>query len=234
MLGDVQFGVRVGNGSGCNFGVQDGREVIGDVDANLGQGRIVVGAERVERLGATLGGAVGAEQPVLEVERYLGYCGTSADLGAGDFDRRDEVFAAVGAQHADGNLAPCEDHGFGEVLEQETQRRGRIGHGVGAVQHDEAVVTGIVVADELRQGDPVVRGHIGRIDHRRHGSHVDVDVEPLERGKLVVDSAEVERHQGAGFGIGLHADRAAGVDDEDRGFRGVHFGIHRWFVVCSD
>ena len=46
-------------------------------------------------------------------------------------------------------------------------------------------------------------------------------VEPLERREFVVYGAEVERHQGSGFGVVLHADRAARVDNQDRGFHRV-------------
>ena len=141
----------------------------------------------------------------------------AVDAGAGDLDGRDEVFAAVGAQHPDRDLAPGEDHRFGEVLQQEAQCRGRIGHRVGSVQHDETVVAGIVVADQLGQGDPVRRFDVRRVDHRIDRVDIDVDVEPFERGELLVDAAEVEGHQGSGGGIGLHADGAARVDDQNGG-----------------
>ena len=214
-LGDAQFGALV-------LRPEDRREVVGDVDADLGQRGVVVGAECVEVLGAALGGAVGAEQAVLEVERHLGHDGPPLVPGSGDLDGRDEVLASVGAQHADRNLAAGEDDGLGEVLEQKAQRRSGVGHGVGAVQDDEAVVAGVVVADELREGDPVGGSDVRRIDDGRHGQHVDIDVEPLERGKLVVDGAEVERHQGTRRGVGLHADGAARVDDQNRGFGSFH------------
>lgn len=213
--GDAQLGVG-------GIGPEDGREVIGDVDTHLGQGRIIVGPERAERFGAALGGAVGAEKLVLEIERDLGHGGLAAAAGPSDFDGRDEVLAAVGAQDADGNLAPGENHGLGEVLEQKTQGRSGVGHGVGAVQDDEAVVTGVVVADDPGQREPVGGSHVGRIYDGRHGLHVDVDVEPLERGELVVDGAEVERHEGTRFGVGLHADGTSGVDNQNRGFGTVH------------
>ena len=142
-----------------------GRQVVGDVDPDLGQRRVVVRPEGAQGFGAALGGAVGAEEPVLEVERHFGDLGTAVEVGPGDLDGRDEVLAPVGAQHADRDLAAGENHRFAEVFEHETQCRRRIGHGVGAVKHHEAVVTGVVVADEFGQGDPVGRLDVRRVDH---------------------------------------------------------------------
>ena len=136
-------------------------------------------------------------------------------MRSGDLDGRDEVFAPVGAQHADRNLASGENHRFAEVFEQEAQGRSRIGHSVGAVQHHETVVTGVIVADQLGEGDPVGRFDVRRVDHGGYGVYVDVDVEALQRGEFVVDAAEIEGHQHACRGVGLHADGAARVDDED-------------------
>ena len=205
--------------------VEDRREVIGDVNPHLGQGRVVVGTEGAQRLGAAFGGTVGAEQPVLEIERHFGYLGASADVRPRDLDGRDEVFAAVRAQHADRDLAAGENHGLGQVFEHETQCRCGVGHGVRAVQYDEPVVAGVVVADQLGQRRPVCRGDVRRVDHGIHRQHVDVHVEPLERREFIVDAAEVERHQGAGFGIVLHADGTARIDDQDRRF-------HRMVLWC--
>ena len=199
--------------------------VEGDIDAHFGQRRIVVGAECGELLGALLDGAVGTDQPVLEVERYLGYERSLRVVRSGDFDRRDKVLASVGAQYADRDLAAGENHGLGQVFEHETQCRCGVGHGVRAVQYDEPVVAGVVVADQLGQRRPVCRGDVRRVDHGIHRQHVDVHVEPLERREFIVDAAEVERHQGAGFGIVLHADGTARIDDQDRRF-------HRMVLWC--
>lgn len=121
---------------------------------DLRQRRIIVGAEGAQRFGAALGGAVGAEQPVLEIERHFGHFGASADVRARDFDGRDEVLAAVGPQYADRNLASGEDDRLCEVFEHETHGRRGIRHGVGAVQHDESVVARVVVADQFGKCRP--------------------------------------------------------------------------------
>ena len=221
--------------AGILRGAEDRREVVGDIDADLGQRGVVLRAEGVEGLGAAFRGAVGAEKAVLEVERHLGDQRSAVAAGSGDLDGRDEVLAAVGAQHADGDLASGEDHGLGEVLEHEAHGRGGVGHRVGAVQDDKAVVTGVVVADDPGELDPVCRGDVRRVDDGREGPHVDIDVEALERGEFVVDAAEVEGHQRAGRGIGLHADRAAGVDNQDGGTHKVLYllGSCGFLVVCQ-
>ena len=218
LRGDAQFRRRL-------FGLQDRREVVGDVDADFGQRRVVVGAEGAQGFGAAFGGAVGAEKPVLEIERHFGDLGPVADARSGDFDGRDEVLAPVGAQHADRNLASGEDHGFGEIFEHEAQGRCRIGHGVGSVQHDESVVAGVVVADQAGQGHPVRRLDVRRVDHGRHRVYVDVDVEAFQRGEFVVDAAEIEGDQRPGGGIGLHADGPARVDDQNGGSHSVFISL---------
>ena len=136
-------------------------------------------------------------------------------MGACDFDGRNQVLAAVGAQHADRNLASGEYHRLGEVLEHETHGRGGVGHGVRPVQYDESVVARVVVAEQFGERHPVGGRDVRRVDHGVHGQHVYVYVEPLERGELVVDAAEIERHQRPGFGIVLHADGSARIDNED-------------------
>lgn len=129
--------------------------MVGDIDAHVGQGRIVVRPEGAQVFRTAFGRAVGAEQTVLEIERHFGNGGAAVDAGRSDFDGRHQVFAPVGAQHADRNLAAGEDDGFGQVFEQEAQGRSGVGHRVGAVQHDEPVVAGVVVADDRRQVEPV-------------------------------------------------------------------------------
>ena len=105
--------------------------VVGDIDAHVGQGRIVVRPEGAQVFRTAFGRAVGAEQTVLEIERHFGNGGAAVDAGRSDFDGRHQVFAPVGAQHADRNLAAGEDDGFGQVFEQEAQGRSGVGHRVG-------------------------------------------------------------------------------------------------------
>ena len=208
------------------FGLQDRREVVGDVDADFGQRRVVVGTEGAQGFGAAFGGAVGAEKPVLEIERHFGDLGPVADARSGDFDGRDEVLAPVGAQHADRDLAPGENHRFAEVFEHETQRRGRVGHGVGAVQDYEAVVVGIAFDDDIANAHPVARAHIGAVDV--HGLH---DVELAEARDLGDALGELLTGQGGGEAVAVlgRCDGAARGDEKDA----LHAGIPIVFAAAE-
>ena len=62
--------------------------------------------------------------------------------------------------------------------------------------------------------------------------YLDADVQALEGRELLEDAAEVERYEGAGRRVGLHADRAAGIDNQDRRFHIDSVGLEWSFVVC--
>lgn len=62
--------------------------VVGDIDAHVGQGRIVVRPEGAQVFRTAFGRAVGAEQTVLEIERHFGNGGAAVDAGRSDFDGR--------------------------------------------------------------------------------------------------------------------------------------------------
>ena len=137
-------------------------------------------------------------------------------VSTGNLDCRDQVFASIGAKHADRNLATGKDNGLGEILEHEAQGRGGVGHRIGAMQDDEAIVAVVIFADQLGQRHPMVGLDIRRVDDGIHGLHLQVHLQAFQRGKLLVDSAKIERDERAGVRIGLHADRTAGVDDKNR------------------
>ena len=73
---------------------------------------------------------------------------------SGHFDGGDEVLPPVRARCADRELAAREDHRLGQVLQHETQRRGRVGHRVRPMQHDESVILVVVVGNDVRQVCP--------------------------------------------------------------------------------
>ena len=160
-----------------------------------------------------LGRAVRTEELVLKTDAHLRHHSAAAFARRSDLDRGNQVFAPVGTQHADRDLAAGKNHGFGEVHQHKTERGGGIGHRVGTVQHDKAVVSVVVVTDQPRQFAPQFRRHIRRVD-RREVDHLQFDIEFSQVGKLVVNGTEVERRQYARFRIGLHADRAARVDQQ--------------------
>ena len=187
-----------------------------DVHAHVGQIGVVVGAEGVEVLGIDFGGAVASQQLVLEQDAHLGHHGAAVGaFGHGDFDGRDEVFLAVGAQHADGELAAGEDDRLGEIFEGETHGRGRVGHRVGAMQHHETVEEVVVVVDDARQLDPQLRIHVGRVDGRIELHRGDVALYLFQLGNVLHEVVECEALQCSGFGVAYHADGATGVDEQD-------------------
>ena len=85
---------------------------------------------------------------------------TSCTLG-GTLQSRDEVFLAVGAHLADGELRAGDYHGLAEIFEHEAERRGRKGHGVCAVEYHESVELLVVLPDMPRNLLPVSRIDVG-------------------------------------------------------------------------
>ena len=94
---------------------------------------------------------------VLEEDAHL----RNLCLASGGYlEGTDDVLTAVGAQHAQGQLAAGEDDGFGKVFEHEAQRRSGVGHGVGAMEHDEAVVALVFALDDVGNVDPQGGRHV--------------------------------------------------------------------------
>lgn len=131
-------------------GTADEVLVVADVDADLGEWGIIERAECVEVFGVDFGGAVAAHQFVLEEDADFGDDGGAVGMFSGGYlDGGDEVFLSVGAEHTDGELRTGQDDGLCQVFEHEAEGRGGIGHGVGAVQDDEAVEAVVVVIDDF-------------------------------------------------------------------------------------
>ena len=108
-----------------------------------------------------------------------------------------------------------EDDGLRQVLEHVGEGRGGVGHRVGAVQHDEAVVVCVAVGDAVGDVGPPRGRHVAGVDGRRELEGVDLRVELLELGHTAEQVLEVEGLQGAGLRITVHADCAARVDQKD-------------------
>ena len=101
----------------AEVGAVDELVVVAYLHAGIGQMGIVERLEGVELVGALLRGAVAAHQVSVEVDAHLGHhCGAVLMLGAGHLDARYQVLLAIGAQHADGQLAAREDDRLREVL----------------------------------------------------------------------------------------------------------------------
>ena len=214
--------------------VADDAGVVPDADAGLGQGRAVRGGEGVEGFGAELGGPVAPDQDGVEVDGHFRHHRMAVRVHRrGDFHGRDEVLLAVGAGDADRELASREDDRLPEPLQHEAQGRGRIGHRVGPVQDDEAVVVVVPVADQVREPHPQGRLHVGGVDERVEGVGVDPDGELAQFGDFLGDLAEVEGFQGLVHRVLFHADGAARVDDQDGGCFHSRYRVSALRVVVA-
>ena len=189
--------------------------VIGDLYAGIGQVGIVERLEGVELVGTLLRRAVAAHQVAVEVDTHLGHHRRAVlPFGCGHLNAGDKVFLAIGAQLANGQLRAGKDDGLRQVLEHERQGRGGVGHRVGAVEHNEAVVLVVVVGNDMGQLGPERRRHIAGIDRRVELVGGDVEVrgerrgargELLQLGHAAEQVLEVKRLQGTRLRVAVHA-----------------------------
>ena len=140
-------------------------------DAGLCQYGVVCGTERPEVLGCVFGGAVASVELAFKVDAdFRDHRMPVLVLGGRYLYGGDEVLLAVGAQHPDGKLAAGEyDREYDRLLdvsEHEAQGGGGEGHGVRAVQDDEAVVAVVVLFNQSCEPFPELYVHVGGVDDR--------------------------------------------------------------------
>ena len=199
--------------------------LVGDVYAGLGQGGIVVAVEGREMLGVALGCAVGAEEAVLEVDRYLRHHGIALFVLLGRYlDSRQQVLTRIATQYAYGQLATREHHRFAQVLQHEAQRRGRITHRVGAVQDHEAVILLIVVIHHLGHASPTVGTDVRRVDHGVEGLDIHLYRSGKKFGHEGLEGLQVGGHQSAARLLTHHRNGATRRDQQ-------YFAHPRLFVL---
>ena len=133
-----------------------------------------------------------------------------------------QVVAGVGVPVVDGLLAAGQHDGLGGVLHHIAQRRGGVGHGVGAVGDHKAVVLAVMVPDGLCHAAPVLRADVGGVQviklHRVDPAH-----SFQLRHKLQQLGRRDGRRQHAAAG-GLAGDGAAGGQQQD--LFGFGHGLH--------
>ena len=187
-----------------------------DGEADFGERGVIVALEGVEVVGAHLGGAVAAPEIVLKEDSHLLHHRFAVDRvdGSGDLEGCDEVFLAVGAHLADGELRTGDYHRFAQVFKHKRQGGGSICHGVGAVKHYESVESVVVFADSLCYLLPVLGLDVARVDGRVKLSVLDVEIEHFYFWHIVDEVVEVERAQRRRGRILDHADSASGVYNE--------------------
>ena len=162
-----------------------------------------------------LGAAIPAVEMLSEKYAYLGHHGAPvAVLCCCQFNGGQEVLLAVGAQDTYGELAACQDDGLVQVLQHETERRGSVGHGVGAVEYHEPIVAVIVCVDDPDQCGPQFGRHVRRVDRRFKLVVVDGIAEFLDFGDMLPEVVKVESLKPSGLRVMYHADGAAGVNQQ--------------------
>lgn len=71
----------------------------------------------------------------------------------------ERIIERMDKPYREGNERASEDDGLGEVAAHEGEGGGGVGHGVGAVKDNEAVVLVVVLVDVLGDPLPVIHAH---------------------------------------------------------------------------
>ncbi len=182
-----------------------------DLHAHLGERRQVAARKGHEVVVSQFLGSVPPDEAGPEVDRHLGDV-----VGPGEDDRRDDVLATIGAHVPHRELGAGEDHGLGQPVQQEAEGRGGVGHGVGAVEHHEAVV--VVVAPDHGAGDPdpIVGPHLGAVEERLHPLDGDLGHLPtVQLGHRRQGLLDEPFAHGQPRASGRHADGSARVQQTD-------------------
>ena len=105
----------------------------------------------IKFIGTLFGGSVASQQMTVEVYAHLGHAGSAVVLlGSGYFNAGNQVLFSIGAQLADGQLAPCKNHWFCQVFQHIAQCRCGVCHGVCAVKYHKPVIHVVVVGNNVR------------------------------------------------------------------------------------
>lgn len=118
---------------------------------------VVDALKGIEADGADLGGP--AAQDDLPVKRHE----DPAPRTLSHLQGAAEVIRGIGHGHTQRQLAPGEHHGDGDILQHKGEHGGGIGHGIGSVDEDHAVIAVDIPADAQGQTAPVIRGDVGAV-----------------------------------------------------------------------
>ena len=209
------------------------------VDAHPHQGGQVRRLEGVEAGRVVLARAVAAEELVVEVDAHLGDGPAERRRVRREAQRSEEVVEAIVPQLHQGDLRAREDHRLLQPLEHEAQGRGGVRHGVGAVEDHEAVVVLHARADVAGDLRPRREIEVRRVQERLVLDHLVLHASSVSKGGRgeagkgrVTELRQLLEELGERRAVGLvaarplaHADRAAGVEEEDLG-RFVGISVH--------
>ena len=225
---DVRIHLVVRDERTREVGPQDAVVVEREVDAGIAEMRVVERVEGIEAVGILFCRTVATQQLATEVDTHLRHPRPSVlSVGRCQFDAGHEVLLAVGAQLSQRQLRSGEDDGLGEVLEHEGERRCRVGHRVGAVQNDEAVVAVVVAGNDLHQLGPRARTDVTGVDGRRELVHIDARAQIFHFRQVADDVVEVERLEGSRARVAAHSDGSARIDEQ-------YFVVHSAKVRISE
>ena len=236
--GGEQFGA--GGGMALAVGKQDGgflgevAQAVGDLlgaaaggeqMAAHADGWVESGGQAAEAAGRGVW-LPGVEVGVVEALVELGAAFAAADGGVESATEGDNGAVQLGVlQGGDGGLQvgggvaiggvvgllrAGEDDGFTAAVERKGEEVGGVGEGVGAVQDEDAVVLGQGGLQDDEPFCPMLGGDVGAVDQGL------ADV-PVKHGVFGIGLQGLFGELGIGneaVGAGLHADGAAGVEDE--------------------
>ena len=132
----------------------------------------------------------------------------------GDFEAREQVVAAVAAQHAKRNLAAGEHYRFAKgPSEHEAQGARAVGHGVGTVEQHKAVVVVARFPKRSGHGSPVIRAQIRGVLGLPEASAIYLSLEPREVRHVGAERLRMKGNQAA-VALGDHANGSAGIKYE--------------------
>ena len=84
-----------------------------NMNTGCGKWRIIIWTESIEVFRINFCCPVAAKQMVFKEDTYFGNDGRTIGMfGGGNFDGSDKIFLTVGTQHANGELAACQDDRF--------------------------------------------------------------------------------------------------------------------------
>ncbi|SST12990.1 Uncharacterised protein [Acinetobacter baumannii] len=178
----------------------------------LGVARSRQFGEGVERVAAQFADSRAVQQGIVEIDLYAARVALLEDAQGAD-----QVVPGIAARRAGRQHGAGQQHRDRQVEEQEGQRRGAVGQGVGAVQEQHAVVAGVERGDDgVAHRQPVALGHVGAVQRRLQFGEAPAQVRGVAEALQVVAHARFEATGRSQSLRGLqHADGAAGVEHEE-------------------
>ena len=225
---DGDIGIEVLVESRFSHGPEEQVTAEPHMDPHFRQCREIRAHQGLEALGVLLVGAVAPDELVPEVDDHLP--DQRAPLGirriplGRNLDGGQQVFLAVRAEHPNGQLAAGEHDRFAEIGQHETEGTGRVGHGVGSVEHHKAIVAVAAQEEQAGQFAPPVRRHVAAVDGSQR-LKIQLDFEGGDLGHPVSQVVEVQRLQGPRVRILHGPDGASGVDEQDAAGRHGASGV---------